>query len=120
MPALAKIKTAQISLDDLIKNSFTIQRLPEVERKKLIEHIKALPQEKQKQVADALLKEKTELEAVDKNAADKRKAVAENSVAKIKEETIHCKRTFRKNREVAAEKEEAAQETDILKKLNNS
>lgn len=119
MPTLAKIQTAQISLDNLIKNSFTIQRLPEAERNKLIAHIKALPQEKQKQVAEALLKEQTELEDIDKTAAEKRKVVAEQSTAKIKEETVHCKREFRKNRETAVEKEEAAQETDILKKLDN-
>ena len=62
MPRLAKIQTQKTSLNDVIQGSLTIQSLPEEERKKVIEKILALPTEKQKEVAEILLKEKEKLE----------------------------------------------------------
>ncbi len=59
-------------------------------------------------------------EAKQMNYAAKQALNIKNQLpAKIKEETVHCKRTFRKNKEEVVEKEEVEKETDILKKLDN-
>lgn len=114
MATLARIQTVKVSLDDLIKNSLTIQSLPEAERRKFIDHVKALPKDKKKEIAQTLLEERSRIEEVDTVTQDERKRILEQVEKDFKGEVKRSMRKITAENEKMERKHEEKQIETLL------
>lgn len=74
-----------VSLRDLIANSFSYQSLPPESQKIFMDRILALPEEGQKEVIDILIHERNEKARIDEEAATKLQNVADTYLPKLKQ-----------------------------------
>ncbi|MBI2464385.1 hypothetical protein HYV57_05505 [Candidatus Peregrinibacteria bacterium] len=120
MAVLAKVATQKVSLNELLQHSLTVQSLSEEERQKFIEHVKALPKDKQREVADVLLNEANQLNKIEETLIPERKAILEKYTKDMNEAKKKCIRLLQQKIEEKERKKETQTEKNILKKLDDS
>lgn len=120
MPQVAKIQTTQVSLDELIKNSVTINALPEAEKRKVIARIKALPKSEQKKVAEVLLKEKTRAEEIQQEYSRDINQLTQKYSTEIKTYVRKKKKEIRVEQEGTDRQADEAQKEQILKEIEQA
>lgn len=120
MPPLAKIKTKQISLDELIKTSVTLNALPEAERRKAIVRIKALPKEEQKKVAEVLLKERTKVEETQEHATTEKQKIIQDYFVQLKGTEKKILRKAHQMAETAERESETEKGKTLLEEIHKT